>query len=162
LPWLADHVVESMPVVPGAGLVEMALAAARATWPAAQCLEVTGVEIPRALVVEEGHSRELRVRLQDGGQLEIASRGRLNEEPWSIHAVARIAKGSAYVPDAAPAGSVSRIISADALYATASKLGLNYGPKFRVVQQVGIVSENDAIITLDTAAGAAIGDEFVL
>jgi len=162
LPWLGDHVVESMPVMPGAGLVEMALAAARASWPGAQCLEVTGVEIPRALVVEQGHSRELRVRLQDDGQLEIASRARLSEEPWSIHAVARIAKGSAYVPDAAPVGPVSRIIGTDELYATASKLGLNYGPKFRVVRQVGIVSENEAVVALDTVAGSAIGDEFVL
>jgi acyl transferase domain-containing protein/NADPH:quinone reductase-like Zn-dependent oxidoreductase/acyl carrier protein/NADP-dependent 3-hydroxy acid dehydrogenase YdfG/SAM-dependent methyltransferase len=162
LPWLLDHVIESMPVVPGAGLVEIALAAARVTYPDAQCLEVTGVEIPRALVVEPGHSRELRVRLQDGGQLEIASRARLGEEPWSVNAVARIAKGSAYVPELAETGTASRTIGAAALYAAASTLGLNYGPKFRVVRQVDIVSGNEAVIALDTAAGVAIGDEFVL
>jgi acyl transferase domain-containing protein/acyl carrier protein/SAM-dependent methyltransferase len=162
LPWLLDHVVESVPVVPGAGLVEMALAAARATFPNAQCLEVTGVEIPRALVLEPGHSRELRVRLQDDGQLQIASRARLSEEPWSVHAVARIAKGSAYVPEVLLAGTVSRVIGADELYAAAARLGLNYGPKFRVVRQVHIVDAGEATIELDSAAGAAIGDEFVL
>jgi acyl transferase domain-containing protein/NADPH:quinone reductase-like Zn-dependent oxidoreductase/acyl carrier protein/SAM-dependent methyltransferase len=162
LPWLLDHVVESVPVVPGSGLVEMALAAARATFPHAQCLEVTGVEIPRALVLEPGHSRELRVRLQDDGQLQIASRARLGEEPWSIHAVARIAKGSAYMADVPPAGTVSRVVDADELYAAASRLGLNYGPKFRVVRQVGIVNENEATIELYSAAGSGIGDEFIL
>jgi hypothetical protein len=99
----------------------MALAAARSTYPNAQCLEVTGVEIPRALVLEPGHSRELRVRLQDDGQLQIASRARLGEEPWSIHAVARIAKGSAYVPDVSPAGTGSRVIGAEELYAAAAR-----------------------------------------
>ena len=162
LPWLLDHVIESMPVVPGAGLVEMALAAAHVIYPDVRCLEVTGVEIPRALVVEPGHSRELRVRLQDGGQLEIASRARLGEEPWSVNAVARIAKGSAYVPELAAPGTVSRTIGADALYAAAAALGLNYGPKFRVVRQVDIIGENEATIALDAAAGAAIGSEFVL
>jgi acyl transferase domain-containing protein/SAM-dependent methyltransferase/acyl carrier protein len=162
LPWLLDHVVEGVPVVPGAGLVEMALAAARSTYPNAQCLEVTGVEIPRALVLEPGHSRELRVRLQDDGQLQIASRARLGEEPWSIHAVARIAKGSAYVPDVSPAGTGSRVIGAEELYAAAARLGLNYGPKFRVVRQVDIVDDGEATIALDSAAGAAIGNEFVL
>jgi acyl transferase domain-containing protein/NADPH:quinone reductase-like Zn-dependent oxidoreductase/SAM-dependent methyltransferase/acyl carrier protein len=162
LPWLLDHVVESMPVMPGAGLVEMALAAARVTYPGAQCLEVMGVEIPRALVVEPGHSRELRVRLQDGGQLEVASRARLSGEPWSVHSVARIAKGSAYVPEVVPAGTALRTIGADTLYAAAAKLGLNYGPKFRVVRQVDIIGDDAAMIALDVAAGAAIGDEFVL
>ncbi|HEX4505853.1 MAG TPA: SDR family NAD(P)-dependent oxidoreductase, partial [Alphaproteobacteria bacterium] len=162
LPWLLDHVIESMPVVPGAGLVEMALAAAHVTYPDAQCLEVTGVEIPRALVVEPGHSRELRVRLQEGGQLEIASRARLGEEPWSVNAVARIAKGSAYVSEFTETGALLRTIGADALYEAASGLGLNYGPKFRVVRRVDIVGENEAVIALDAAAGAAIGDEFVL
>jgi acyl transferase domain-containing protein/NADPH:quinone reductase-like Zn-dependent oxidoreductase/acyl carrier protein len=162
LPWLKDHVVESMPVVPGAALLEMTLAAARATYPAAQCLEVTGVEIPRALVIEPGHSRELRVRLQDGGQLEIASRARLGEEPWSINAVARIAKGSAYIAEAPSAHPATRTIAADALYQAAARLGLNYGPAFRVVRQVQIVNGDEATIDLDPAAGAALGTEFVL
>ena len=162
LPWLLDHVVESVPVMPGAGLVEIALAAARSTFPNALCLEVTGVEIPRALVLEPGHSRELRVRLQDDGQLQISSRARLSEEPWSLHAVARIAKGSSYVADVPPAGTVSRVVAAEELYAAAASLGLNYGPKFRVVRHVDIVNESEADIALDSAAGAAIGGEFIL
>ena len=161
-PWLLDHVVEGVPVVPGAALVEMALAAAHISFPSAQCLEVTGLEIPRALVLEPGQSRSLRVSLQEDGQLQISSRNRLGEEPWSVHAVGRVARGSSYIPEVPPAGAISRTVEAEALYAVASKLGLAYGPNFQTVRRVGIVDENEATIELDTAVGSAIGDEFIL
>jgi acyl transferase domain-containing protein/acyl carrier protein len=160
-PWLLDHVVEGVPVVPGAALVEIALAAAKVTYPDAQCLEVTGVEIPRALVVEPGHSRELKVVLEEDGQLRIATRSRLSEEPWGLHAVARVAQGSAHVPAAFPEASIARTVDAAALYATASRLGLDYGPHFQTVQRVEIIDDHEAVVALAAADSTGAGEYLI-
>src|SRR5947207_1706444 len=44
LPWLTDHAIEGVPVLPAAAVLEMALAAVRAQRPGAQTLEVADVE----------------------------------------------------------------------------------------------------------------------
>src|SRR5262249_62039099 len=48
LPWIADHAVEGMSVLPAAAILEMALASARWQSPAAPVLEVVDLEVRRA------------------------------------------------------------------------------------------------------------------
>ena len=54
LPWLADHAVEGVPVLPGAAVVEMALAAARLRRPDAAAIEVSRCRAAPAAAVREG------------------------------------------------------------------------------------------------------------
>jgi acyl transferase domain-containing protein/NADPH:quinone reductase-like Zn-dependent oxidoreductase/acyl carrier protein len=154
-PWIGDHRIEDVPVLPGAALVEIALAAARIRFPNAPTLEVSGLEIPRAMAIEPGQSRELRVHEGESGRIEIASRVRLSSDPFSIHAVARIAAGSAHTPAGrGESAEPVRTIGADALYATADRLGLNYGPGFRVVSRVDLAGGGEARVTLTPAKPA--------
>ena len=91
LPWIADHAVEGVAVLPAAAILEMALAAARWRWPEAPALEVFDVELRRPMPFDKGRMRELRTVLQsDEGEWELASRLRLSSEPLTLNAVARV------------------------------------------------------------------------
>jgi len=64
LPWIADHAVEGVAVLPAAAILEMALATARWRWPDAPALEVFDLELRRPMPFDKGRMRELRTVLQ--------------------------------------------------------------------------------------------------
>ena len=161
-PWLADHRIEGVPVVAAAALLEIALAAARAQFPAAPCLEVIGLEIPRALVIEEGVTRELLVWSGQDGRLEIESRSRLSDEPRTVHAVARVAPGSGQVPSLPAATEIVRRVEAVDLYGLAAALGLDYGPLFQTIAAIDITEDGEALVTLVQHAVALRGGDTIL
>jgi phthiocerol/phenolphthiocerol synthesis type-I polyketide synthase C len=138
-PAFNDHVVSGTVVVPGAALVEMALAAGR------QHLGTLGVslhdfEILHALTLENDSTRSLQVRLSpESCDIEILSRPRLQEGAWMLHAKGRIAPlaPSLNIPqrlDVTPINSST--FNAEALYARARTLGLDFGPAFRRLSAV--------------------------
>src|SRR5439155_1729893 len=91
LPWLADHAVEGVPVLPAAAVLEMAAAAARAQRPTATAIELADIEVRRPLPFDTGRPREVRATLgSEGSDWELSSRPRLSDEPPTSHAVARI------------------------------------------------------------------------
>ena len=92
LPWIADHAIEGVPVLPAAGILEMACAAARGQWPDALVLELRDLEMRRPLPFDKGRMREVRAQIEseEGGDWELASRPRLSNEPFTVHAVGRL------------------------------------------------------------------------
>ena len=141
LPWLADHAIEGVPVLPAAAVLETALAAARARRPEARALELVDVELRRPLPFDKGRSRELRsVLVDEDGDWELLSRPRLSPEPPTLHALARIATaGEAHAaPPQVPAGRGRRGVAAGELYRLAARLGLDYGPAFRTVAGIAV------------------------
>ncbi|HKS89887.1 MAG TPA: acyltransferase domain-containing protein, partial [Stellaceae bacterium] len=164
LPWLADHAIEGVPVLPAAAIVEMALAAAQLRRPEADALDVLDLELRRPVPFDNGRTRELRATMVgEDGDWELASRPRLTDEPLTVHAVARlVAAGerTAWLRRGAPEAVVGEI-GGTALYRLAARLGLDYGPKFRVVRRVQLLGERGAIVELDTSIPAEDG-EYVL
>ena len=155
LPWLADHAIEGVPVLPAAAVLEMALAAARSRRPDARALELADVELRRPLPFDKGRTRELRTRLDaEDGVWELSSRPRLSDEALTVHAVARIVTGSEGAPAAtrAPGGPLLREIDGAALYRLAARLGLDYGPGFRTVTRIAVLAPDEAVVALDPAA----------
>ncbi|QJU57632.1 polyketide synthase [Sphingomonas sp. AP4-R1] len=159
MPWLADHAVGGAAVMPAAAMLDLALAAARARKPAAVALELLEVEIGRALVLEPHVMREMRLRVGAAtGEFEFASRPRLSDDPWTIHMSGRMvesdsvaASGTAAIGDAGTAAPMPGA----ALYALASRLGLDYGPAFQVVDGIHIAGQDAAIVRFaPTAPGA--------
>ncbi|SDC24041.1 type I polyketide synthase [Belnapia rosea] len=144
-PWLADHRLASQPVLPAAAMAEMALAAALAWYPEAAALELRDLVILQAMPLEAERSREIRSTLDAAGAFVLTSRRRLSDDPWTLHAEARVA-ALPRLPDAgaeepAPAQRLDRT----ALLALASGLGLDYGPAFQSLEEVAV----------DAAAGFA-------
>jgi len=152
LPWLADHAIEGVPVLPAAAVLETALAAARARRPEARALELVDVELRRPLPFDKGRSRELRsVLVDEDGDWELLSRPRLSPEPPTLHALARIATaGEAHAaPPQVPAGRGRRSVAAGELYRLAARLGLDYGPAFRTVAGIAVHGDREAVVELD-------------
>ena len=136
-PWLADHMVDGVAVLPAAAMIDMALAAARARHPEAATLEVQDLEISRVLALEPGSERDCRTSVTADGHLELASRPRLSAEALVQHLSCRILPGLGTAPLLAqPAAGEGEAIAAAAVYAAAAAMGLQYGPEFRTVARV--------------------------
>ena len=142
LPWLADHAVEGVPVLPGAAVVEMALAAARLRHPDAAAIDVSDIELRRPLPFEKGRAREIRSsEIGEDGDWELTSRPRLADDPPTLHAVARLATAGDFVPPPlfGPAEPGSGEMDAASLYGLAARLGLDYGGRFRTVRRIELL-----------------------
>ncbi|MFC0387409.1 SDR family NAD(P)-dependent oxidoreductase [Muricoccus vinaceus] len=168
MPWLGDHRLGEEAVLPAAGMVDMALAAAALRFPDAEALEVSGLQILRPLLIPSGEreagSQELRFRLADDGTFRLESRRRMSGEGWSLHArgLLRAATLGA-LPDAAAPPAGGRRVEEAALHAAAARCGLEYGPAFRPVQHV-VLSEAGAAaeVSLSLPASAPPDQGFLL
>ncbi|GLK70110.1 SDR family NAD(P)-dependent oxidoreductase [Ancylobacter dichloromethanicus] len=140
-PFLADHRVGGHVVLPATALVEMVLAAGRDVLRTDR-LRVEDFVIPAALRLSPGESVETRVVLDSTGVATVSSRMRGSHD-WSLNAQGRVLADGALASSPAaraPAeedgieDSDGAVLDADALYAAASRLGLDYGPAFRLVR----------------------------
>ena len=165
LPWIADHAVDGMGVLPAAAILEIAFAAARWRWPETAVLEAFDVEMRRPIPFDKGRMRELRTTLvSESGDWELASRPRLSSEPLTVHAVGRIAAASdarAMSRWADPSTGGPQI-DAETLYRRAQQAGLDYGPRFRTVDSVSVVAANAALVHLDPAPIGEPLDDYLL
>lgn len=146
-PWLADHVVGDAAIFPGAGFVELTLAAA-ARWREAAPLDVEELEIQAPLMLDGQHGRLTRLAIApEDGRVTIHSREPAVGEEWQLHATARIMTQSRglllertapALPDRAPD------LELDEHLAMAGRLGLDYGPAFQAIDRAWI--EDDGVI----------------
>ena len=153
-PWLADHAFEGVSLLPAAAMIEMALAVARANFDGATALEVVDFDIMRGLPIDDSAPREMRVRLCEDARIEIASRARLGDEAWTLHAAGRVLRAEhTSSPAPLPANPLpTRVVSAEVLYRLASAMGLDYGPHFRRIAYVEITAPGAATVHFDPHA----------
>lgn len=133
---LADHVVGEATVFPGAGYVELALAAAR-SWRPTEYVEIEELEILSPLLLGTESSKVLRFSVQaSDGSFTIQAREYANAEPRTLHAVGRILQE--------PADSLLRQSLPDlptrhpdfnnhSHQLVTEAAGLSYGPAFRAI-----------------------------
>src|SRR5690606_21141362 len=90
-PELDDHSVAGQPWFPAAAFVDMAVAAAQA-WFGKARVELRDLDIVRPLVLSKHTTMDVRTRLDpETGTCEIASRPRLSDDTWHVHARCRVA-----------------------------------------------------------------------
>jgi acyl transferase domain-containing protein/NADPH:quinone reductase-like Zn-dependent oxidoreductase/short-subunit dehydrogenase len=138
--YLADHSVHGAAVLPGAGYLEMALAAAEEALGAGPW-ELREVDLRQALVLPEDGSRDLHLvftpRGASAASFEVHGRAP-GEEGWTLHALGEIVRaeagisGETFSPEAASAG-LDPVDPAEH-YAVLRAHGLDYGPRFRGIQ----------------------------
>ncbi|NDY56492.1 SDR family NAD(P)-dependent oxidoreductase, partial [Desulfovibrio sulfodismutans] len=137
VPFLADHVVGSEVVLPGAAYLEMALAAAlEAYGPGA--VEMENVELRHPMTFIQGKGRVVRFSLSaEGGDFIIESRELLQPAGMVQHASGRIVPRlhKAFAPATLPPARGAEEDVAG-LYAKAVDSGLHFGPAFRPMRQV--------------------------
>jgi acyl transferase domain-containing protein/acyl carrier protein len=170
LPMLADHVVDGGAAFPGAGYVEMALAAARVHFGTESCA-VENIEIRLPVVFQPQHSKLFRFTVDvRTANFTIETRDRMSDEAWSLNVTGRLLASGCAPGDAAttlPLSDLTSLLakpemSGETLYASAAAIGLNYGPAFRWVSAVHVdanadiaLAEMDVPVVLAQSADAA-------
>ncbi|WP_322013575.1 SDR family NAD(P)-dependent oxidoreductase [Paraburkholderia sp. J12] len=143
LPFLADHVVDGGVTFPGAGFVEMALAAAREFFGTASCA-LENVEIRQPVVFQPQHAKLFRLSIDARtAAFTIETRDRMSEDAWATNVVGRLLVSGTTL-DAHATVSAATLdsllaqpsLDAQTLYANTETIGLSYGPAFRLVREV--------------------------
>ena len=150
LPFLNDHRVEGLAVLPAALFVEMALAAAAEAFPS-QSFLLKDVEFRKALFIPDDRARTTQVVLSsdpDGAaSVQIYSLPRDGEQAsrlWTLHATAKISLEDSL--DSSPAiepealaqlrARCSQQISGQDYYSRLRESGVTYGPSFQSITQL--------------------------
>ncbi|XXX76160.1 type I polyketide synthase [Sorangium sp. So ce134] len=151
LPYLAEHRVQGQAVFPGAGYVEMALAAAAERWGSSEPW-LEDVTFEQLLVLPADGQPLMQVVLtdedDDGAWVQVASRAE-DGQRWTRHARARLRRGPglpqpepANAPEpasASPSALQQRLASpqpAAEFYARVRQAQIEYGPAFQGLEQV--------------------------
>ncbi|MGX6565928.1 SDR family NAD(P)-dependent oxidoreductase [Cupriavidus necator] len=144
LPALAAHVVDGTVTFPGAGYVEMALAAARLYFGTEQCA-VENLDIRAPAVFQPQQSKLFRFTIEPRtASFAIESRPRGSNDPWTQNAVGRLLIGGPALPAPAPAAAqlaalqAAPVIDGETLYQGAAAIGLEFGDAFRWVGNVRV------------------------
>jgi myxalamid-type polyketide synthase MxaE and MxaD len=141
--WVADHKVLGDVMVPGAAMLEMALAAARQTWDTHATIAVSGMTFDQPIRLDV--PRLLQVTLTIRGteaDFTLHSRPANSRDAWTKHATARVLSGvpaasdSLHEPIAEIAARSGTETSVDAHYAAMAADGLEYGAAFRGIKRL--------------------------
>ncbi|MCX5205414.1 type I polyketide synthase [Streptomyces sp. NBC_00237] len=141
-PWLRDHVVSGLPLVPGAALAEMVLYAGEAC--GLDVLEDLALLAPLVLPPEAGDRIQVQVVLGEpdaSGRRAADVHSRPEETgslgPWTHHATGRLGPAAARPGRDADAGSWpppgADPVDLDGAYARLAAAGYAYGPAFQGV-----------------------------
>ncbi|WP_053572645.1 type I polyketide synthase [Caballeronia cordobensis] len=143
--YLADHVVDGGVTFPGAGFLEMALAAGRAFFGTASCA-LENFEIGLPVVFQGAQAKTFRLIVDSRtSAFTIETRDRLSSEAWSLNVTGRLlASGTTLTPERrVVTGAFDALLRQPSqpgalLYANAEAIGLSYGPAFRWVREVRV------------------------
>ncbi|WP_420978763.1 SDR family NAD(P)-dependent oxidoreductase [Burkholderia gladioli] len=166
LPLLADHVVDGGVAFPGAGYVEMALAAARVYLETDEAA-LENLEIRAPVVFQPQQAKLFRLRIDpETSVFQIETRDRMSDMPWTLNVTGRLlASGTtldanSVVPSATlHALRAQPALDGAALYQSTAAIGLEYGPAFRWVRKVRVAGET---ALAELAAPAEAGDAAAL
>jgi phthiocerol/phenolphthiocerol synthesis type-I polyketide synthase C len=153
LPMLADHVVDGAVTFPGAGYVEMALAAARAHFGTDTCA-LENLEIRLPVVFQPQHAKLFRLTVDPRTcGFTIETRNRMSDEAWSLNVTGRLLASGCVLSAAsnlqrAPWQTLLErpAMDGEALYEGTSAVGLAYGSAFRWVRSVRIAEDGTAAL----------------
>jgi acyl transferase domain-containing protein/acyl carrier protein len=158
IPFLADHQVQGSTLVPGAMYIEIALAAATATYGSVN-YSVDNLTLHRALILDDTCDPVLRTTLNhDAGTLEFAALTATagDDVKWTITATAELNTLSASRADS-PAGEESlTTIDGGEFYARARAVGFAYGDAFQTITDI---TSGDGWARAQLATPSQINDE---
>ncbi|HWX14837.1 MAG TPA: SDR family NAD(P)-dependent oxidoreductase [Methylocella sp.] len=149
IPALADHRIDGQVLLPGAAFAEMALAVTK-DWLGTDTATIKDLEIAQPMLFSANVSREILCRASPGtATIEIMSRARLSDSPWTVHAKAKVifrpapSVANETIPDVT--GDI--VASAD-LYRIARHSGLEFGPAYRQVSAAARTGQTSIVVAL--------------
>ncbi|KMO83138.1 polyketide synthase [Mycolicibacterium chubuense] len=142
-PWLADHIVHGLPVMPGAGFAEIALAAAQE----ALGLPATGVEVSveveQMLPLDPHTKLTTQLHTADDGTLRVEIHSRSDAGGWTRHAIGTVRAvdaGPGSDTEAAPAKVTPTAggtpVSPADFYTALRRTGAHHGHAFAALTRI--------------------------
>jgi myxalamid-type polyketide synthase MxaD len=151
LPYLDDHRIQDVAVLPASAYVEMALAAAVEVF-GAQSVALKDIEFRKALFLPEGGTHRIQVILSQGAEgaasfhiYSCPGGGVHSGRSWMLHATGKIClqqDNSVITPAAGPEALAemrtrcAEKISGQDYYRKLSESGIHYGPFFQSIAQL--------------------------
>ncbi|WP_396268756.1 SDR family NAD(P)-dependent oxidoreductase [Ideonella sp.] len=143
--WLKDHQVQDAAVFPAAGYIEMALGAAQRLLGADATYDIEDLQVQKPLVLQDVQTVLTNLEPMDGC-FDISSHPAhpsiYHPSPTTLHVRGRLTRAAAPTPTAVDMAELqaqhTEVIDAEAHYAESRRRGLNYGPNFQAVRQVGL------------------------
>ncbi|WP_306307555.1 SDR family NAD(P)-dependent oxidoreductase, partial [Nocardia tenerifensis] len=139
-PWLTEHAVAGVPLLPGSAMLEVAVRAGDEVG----CDLVAELTLIAPLPIPERGGVQLRVRLRPDGSgrhtmtVHARAEDALESDPWTLHAGAVLARRHAPATTASgawpPDGAVR--VPIDSGYERFARHGYRYGPAFRGLRSV--------------------------
>ena len=156
--FLAQHVIHDVPIMPGAGTVEIMLAAGRAIGFAGD-IRLQQVVFARPLEFEGDDVRQVHTSLTpdaDGYQVVVRSAladAPADEQAWIEHAHAHLSVGGGTRASRAPAPGelrprASEEVSLAEYYADSAKAGIELGPVFQVRKEEWIDTDQSQAVSI--------------
>lgn len=140
-PMLAGHAVMDVPVFPGTGYVEIALAAARELIPGDSPVELRHVAFKQSMPLPQGNRRRTQVVFNASDtELGVSSRAFMASEDWVLHMRCRVRKSEQTPPPPLPwvhdPDAFGTAISGSVIYDTTPQYGFDYGPSFAAIERI--------------------------
>jgi acyl transferase domain-containing protein/acyl carrier protein len=139
LPFLSDHRIKGAAVFPGAGYIEMALAAAR------QCLgdvpqDLEGIVFKRALFLPDADDPKVQTVVDPAtGTVEVSSQGKGARSGWVQHATVQL-RPARHSRRQVALGDIwqrcGESLTGPECYQAFERLGFQYGPRFQGIDNV--------------------------
>ncbi|WP_406690482.1 SDR family NAD(P)-dependent oxidoreductase [Saccharopolyspora sp. ID03-671] len=129
-PWLADHVVHDVPVLPATGYLDAALSAAAVAFGPDRPVRVRDLELRQPLPLTTGTTVHTSLRTTGTDTAQVAVHARSATGRWVRHAVATVRVESPDRPGPEPLGELPDGRPVD-VYRELAELGQHYGPAFR-------------------------------
>lgn len=150
LPWLQDHVVDGLVLLPGTAYIDAALSAA-AVRSGRHEVGLEHVEFVAPLVVDKHDVPVLQVSVEDSTRRFVIRSRSATDTVWTVNATGRLVEGHFDAPfvasDSAPDATH---ISGDDLYPLLAAAGLQYGPAFQGIETVAI-GKDTVVASIDAA-----------
>ncbi|MFF1280493.1 SDR family NAD(P)-dependent oxidoreductase [Streptomyces sp. NPDC058299] len=156
-PWLADHRVGGVPLLPGTAFVEMALAAGARV----DCGTVDDLTVTEPLILPEDGAVRLQCTVGEpdatGARAFRVYAARADGEPWTTHATGVLrpaGDGPAHDLTAWPPPGAEPV-DLDGVYERLAELGAEYGPRFqglRAAWRHGDEAYAEVAVPADSAA----------
>ncbi len=159
LPWLRDHVVDGLVVLPGTAYLDAALSAAAARTGRTQA-GLEHVEFVAPLVVDTHDVPVLQVTVEDSTRRFVVRSRSATATEWTVNATGRLVEGAFDAPavDARIDTDASEI-TGESFYPLLHAAGLQYGPAFRGIESARIGA--DAVVAEVDASPHADSSHFV-
>ncbi|MEV6280241.1 SDR family NAD(P)-dependent oxidoreductase [Nocardia sp. NPDC051832] len=155
LPWLPEHVVDGVVLLPGAAYLDAALSAADALTDH-RSLTIESVRFRKPLVVDAHDIPRLRMAIDAStNRFTVSSRGAAATD-WTVNCTGRIVDGLMESRKCEVPEDTGHLITGEEFYTRLADRGLAYGPAFRRIAEARVDTDT-VVATIEPPTGAKNG-----